>query len=377
MPTQVERRVELAQHLVEKYGPKVSNLFGLQYQAPTSIGVGQMTSRGAAAQSQYGGGITFDSQFLKTASRQDFRGALIHELTHVEGAGYGKDKRAEVLADYARYTLNPKEDPNWSPSTAVLAVAKKRGDVSGPNNGDGNRLRNTLANTLSKNKVDYKNPGGAAALPAMSPASTANYYSQLSGLAQQYTLQAAALRAQRVGIQANLKTQKADIKGQLISGLAGEQNASIETNMLGSSANLQRESDVRGTAAGELAKAKADALAGKAQVALGKQQAGLDYFNGATSLEANKLAEQQTALAQQLQNNLIVSGQESQMNVLQAMYDAQMAALQGGGGKKLTAPDYSGLSPNALIPGVNMSASSLQSYLSGGTSSYQPQGGQR
>ena len=68
------------------------------------------------------------------------------------------------------------------------------------------------------------------------------------------------------------------------------------------------------------------------------QQAGIDYFMGVQGLEAQKLAQQQDLLAQQLQQNLIVSGQESQMDVLQQIYQSLSGAMapqpapRGGGG---------------------------------------------
>jgi hypothetical protein len=54
-----------------------------------------------------------------------------------------------------------------------------------------------------------------------------------------------------------------------------------------------------------------------------EQGAAIDYFAGATSLEATKLAQQQTQLAANLQNNLILSGLE---------HDTRNDGGNGGGG---------------------------------------------
>ncbi len=73
-------------------------------------------------------------------------------------------------------------------------------------------------------------------------------------------------------------------------------------------------------------------LQGLAENRLQQQQAGLAFFQGATQLEAQKLASQQQQMANQLQQNLIVSGQESQMDMLKHMFEAQMGQFGGGVG---------------------------------------------
>jgi hypothetical protein len=81
-------------------------------------------------------------------------------------------------------------------------------------------MRNTFANTLSKNQVKYKNPGGASALPSLDPAATANYYSQLAGLYAGYQNQLTALKQQRVGARADFQAQAAQVNAEKIGGLA-------------------------------------------------------------------------------------------------------------------------------------------------------------
>ncbi|MES2156026.1 MAG: hypothetical protein V4510_12910 [bacterium] len=220
--------------------------------------------------------------------------------------------------------------------------------------GSPGRLRNTFANALSKNKVDYSNPGGASALPALDPASTANYYSQLAGLYAGYQTQLAGLKQQRVGLRADFMATRADVQAQKIGGLADTENASIERGIAGSSADLQGRAGVRAGAEAAIQSAKRTRMEGVAGTRLAAQQAGIQYFMGAQGLEANKLAQQQQLLAQQLQNNLIVSGQETQMDALKAIYqslinsgvsprDAKAAVASAGTGHTA---NYNGMPAN-------------------------------
>ena len=217
-------------------------------------------------------------------------------------------------------------------------------NTTGPKPGDG-RIRNTAANALSKLSDPFAGQGakqgaggpGMAALPALSPGATASYYNQLGGLYSQYQTTLAGLRSQRMGIRANALQQRAGVRSEMISGLATAENAGIERGISGSSAELQGRADVRGAAAAGIAQIEADKLNQLGQLQNQKAQAAVGLYQGVTGLQAGVVAQQDEALAQQLQNNLIVSGQESQMDALKAMFDAQMAALQppgGNGGKK-------------------------------------------
>lgn len=202
-------------------------------------------------------------------------------------------------------------------------------DGNGPKVGEGGRMRNTFANILSKNKVDYSNPGGASALPSLDPASTANYYSQLAGLYAGYQNQLIALKQQRIGARADFQAQAAQVRAQKIGDLATTENQSIERGVVGSSADLQNRAGVRGAAAAGIQAAKRQKLETIAGTRIAAQQAGIDYFMGAQGLEAQKLAQQQQLLAQQLQQNLIVSGQESQMDVLKQIYESLSGSIGG------------------------------------------------
>lgn len=203
------------------------------------------------------------------------------------------------------------------------------GGGGGPTQGQGlGSKKNTFANILSKSQIDYTNPGGMSALPPLDPASTANYYSQLAGLYAGYQNQLQGLKLQRIGAKADFRDAAAGIRAQKIGDLASVENQQIERGLLGSSADLQQRTGVRAGAAAAIQTAKREKLMTIAGTRLEGQAAGINYFMGVQGLEAQKLAQQQTLLAQQLQQNLIVSGQESSMDVLQAIYES----LTGGGG---------------------------------------------
>lgn len=208
----------------------------------------------------------------------------------------------------------------------------------------GGRMRNTAANLYSKNTIDYQNPGGLAALPATTPEQTANYYSQLGGLYAQYQATLTGYKQQRLQARGAFQQKRAGIKSEMISGLASAENDAADRGVLGSSADLQGRVAVRADAAAQKQTAKGEFLQTAATTRLGAQQAGIDYFMGQQGLQAQQLAQQQQALAYQLQNNLIVSGQEQQADVLAQIYAALSANSNSGGNKKNTR----GLSPSGL-----------------------------
>lgn len=308
-----------------------------------------------------GSAISFNKQWLANASKQEVKGVIAHELGHVlQGAGstlsgvqqesYGdalrarmglgvgqgynstQEKQMERLSNAEFRQLSSMAqsgsiDRGWLKEAGMAGT-----DGNGPKAGAGGRRRNTAANLFSKNTLNYQNPGGAQALPAMSPSQTANYYSQLAGLYAGYQNQLAALKLQRVGARADFRAQAADVRAQKLTGLADTENAAIERGVVGSSADLQARAGVRGAAETQLQSAKQQRAMTVAESRLGAQQAGTQYFMGVQGLEATKLAAQQEALSNQLEQNLIVSGQESTMNVLKAIYDSLTANYGGGGG---------------------------------------------
>jgi hypothetical protein len=107
-------------------------------------------------------------------------------------------------------------------------------------------------------------------------------------------------------------------------------NTALDRGIVGSTVDASARAGVDADVAGARAGARSEALQALAQNRLSVSQAGVDYFMGAQTLEAQKLAQQQEALAQQLQANMIISGQESQMDALKAIYKALSAQLGGG-----------------------------------------------
>jgi hypothetical protein len=225
------------------------------------------------------------------------------------------------------------------------------------------RKRTALANILSKYRVDYQNPGGLAALPSTTPEQTQNYYQQLGGLYSQYQTLLGGLRQQRMGIKANAMTQRADVRAQTVQGVVGAEQAAQDRGVLGSSGDLSARAGVRAAGAQGLAQVKSDALSKLADLQLQKQQGALALYQGTTSLAGQQLAQQQQALAMQLQNNLIVSGQETQMDAMQAIY-AALAGRAGGGRGGGGAPR--GVSRGPYGPAaLGIPASSLSNYFGG------------
>jgi hypothetical protein len=311
-----------------------------------------------------GTSIGFSKTWLASASKREVKGVLAHELGHVvqgagsslsgtqqeaygdalrsqlglgSGEGYGSKQESQMARlDDNEFQRLSQQAQNGDINRQWLKGASMAGtDGNGPQVGQGNRMRNTFANTLSKNKIDYQNRGGASALPSLDPASTANYYGQLAGLYAGYQNQLIALKQQRIGARADFASQRAQVNAQKIGDLAATENASIERGVLGSSADLQQRGAVRGAAEAGIQSAKQQKMMTIAGTKIAGQQAGIDYFMGVQGLESQKLAQQQTLLAQQLQNNLIVSGQESQMDVLKQIYKSlsgAMAPTSGGGG---------------------------------------------
>jgi len=208
----------------------------------------------------------------------------------------------------------------------------------------GSRKRNTFANLLSKTNFA---PGGSnlfgssgggtggaqseGALPALSPESTANYYAQLSALQAQYSQTIADLRRQRVGIRAGFQESRAGLKAQTMTGVRDVQQSAVERGVLGGSGELAQRAEVRGAGTAAIAAERRGMLEGLADTRSAQQRAALGLFQGQTALESQALAERQNLLAQQLQQNLIVSGQEAQMNAMKQIYGGLTSGLAGIG----------------------------------------------
>lgn len=254
-----------------------------------------------------------------------------------------------------------------------MATQDKGGRPSGPRlpGLDGGRKRNTAANIYSKYETDYSPKGGAQVLPALSPSATASYYSQLGGLHAQYSATLADLRSQRVGLRTNFASARAEAKAGVISGLAGVQNEADDRGVGGSSASSQAEIGVRAQGAADVANARNVLTQGFSQLASQKQQAGVALYQGVAGLQADALASQEEAAAQALQNNLIISGEETQMDALKAFYNGVQNSIAaagspppGGGGNGGTGGGGGGGRQGPLQVGGTLNQANRQKLLS-------------
>lgn len=193
----------------------------------------------------------------------------------------------------------------------------------------GGRMRNTLANAAS-HKKDPLGQQSNSALPPLDPAQTANYYQQLQGLYAEYQGTLAALKAQRVGIKSGMKSAVSGLVQTRRQGLVEAEQEAIGSGLLGSSMDLQQRTDVRARAQAEIGGVRAEARQALADTRIAAQQAGINYFQGVSALEANKLASQQSLLQDQLLQNLITSGQEASADMIRQMYESQLGGTSRG-----------------------------------------------
>lgn len=304
--------------MLARYQPQVAQLFGVQANQPTSISIRNIGTNPAYS-SHETGDITFDRNFLRTASRQDIRGALIHEATHALGVGsQGPERKVETFADYARYMLNPREDPNWNPSAAVLRMAEKRGDVPtqsgnrGPRPGNNNRNRNTNVNNASKYPNGYQAP--------VSSASAVQYGDQLAMARMQYLQQLAALKAQRSQIGQQYGMAVTDARGAAIGNMVGAEANALERGVVGSSSDLSARAGVIADRQRAIAEAQAARISGR--LGLAQQAIGVrgDYYSQLSSIQ-NAMAQEQMA------NTINAFGNDS-FDALQQNYQDVLAQLR-------------------------------------------------
>lgn len=342
------------QRIAKNLSGRVAAVTGLPTPDGLRVRFGNLGAGGIASTS--GDVITIDRSWLQGQNKREVKGVLAHELTHaiqnVPG-GSASGKAIEAYADAVRTRLglgggagyDTKLEQKYDSlsgrglrsvgqamaqgtySQDTLQEARHMAGPAAPRPGhDGGRMRNTFANILSKNQVNYTNPGGGQALPALSPAQNANYYAQLGTMYAQYQTTLQALKQQRVGLRVDYRDQLAQIQQQKVAQLASTENAGIERGLAGSSAVSEQMAGVKGAAATAKAGAQRQMLQGVGQNLIQVQQAALGYAQGAQQLQQQKLTQQQELLAQQLQQNLIVSGQESTMDVYRAIYRAIVGA---------------------------------------------------
>lgn len=167
-------------------------------------------------------------------------------------------------------------------------------------------------------------------LPAMSPESTANYYAQLASLSSGLTVALAASKAQRVGIKAQGKVAAAQIRSDAIDNMASTVNHALDTGTVGASFDAANRVGVLADRASGLAANRADVRGQLAQSRLGDQATALQYQLSGQQLEGQRIAEIDSALRDQLLNNTIISGMESQVDALKAVYEALAQNAPGG-----------------------------------------------
>lgn len=295
--SKADRRLDWIERISDKWQRRVDRLFGTEsnkavfHQGSTQDGNPAYTS---------GSDVYFDPAYLKAASKADIRGALIHELTHVAGVKAGTG-RVETAADYARYTLNPKEDPNWRPSADVLAMADRRGDdvaytdTKGPS--VGNRNRNTVRNNLSK---------ATPPAPLLGPGATLGYGTQAAGATTSLYERLAAIKAQKGLIKAQAIQGRADAKAAGIAGVTGAVNNALDRGILNSSIDYAG----RTAALADKERMMQDVIAQKSAGLLGlgteRISAFNDFYNTMFGIQADKAAAQSEQSISAFLNDMVL-----------------------------------------------------------------------
>lgn len=194
--------------------------------------------------------------------------------------------------------------------------------LNGPRAGRGvGRSRFTLVNNASKKKNPY--PGntasartpvnsGAVPPPPVDPSSAVAYGGQLASLQLTLGARLAELRAQRGFVQGQFRMDRAGIRANRISGIAGAVGGAIESGILGGSADLEQRVGVESDAAAQMQAAIQAKLQGILGIKMGRIQATNEYYTGVYQVQAAKAA-QQAELANQafLQDLVMRLGDET------------------------------------------------------------------
>lgn len=316
----VDARLAFAAKVEQKFGPQVAKLLGLTYSGQADVRLGDVGT--AAATGAYNGAITISRGEL-LGSKADLRGAVIHEVTHVEGAAYGRagytPHGEETFADYARYMLNPKEGPGWSASAPVLGLAAEtKGKiqqqaaaglqqaglggavVNGSQNNGGKpgrsgRQRGALTN----------GKGPAVPPPAVDPSSAQAYAGQEASATSTLYDTLAGLKPQLGAIRGQFGIDKAAVRAAQISGQVGAEDNALQRGIVGSSIDLAGRSAVDATAA----QGMQAAIQAKIQGVLGIKQQKLtaidNYWTQFYQIQAEKAANQEAAAAAAVKDNTV------------------------------------------------------------------------
>jgi hypothetical protein len=366
MPLRTRRQgLELVQQLAARYGPQIDSLLKQATSRSLTFSAENNTNGDLATGNADTGEIAFDKKFLRNASLADLRGALIHETTHAYGAAYGKGQRAETLADYARYKLNPTETAGWSPSAAVLrydANHPNQGDnMAGPGSnrtGDGSN-KNTVINDKSKAPKPGLNytPYGQNATPSPADPSTyGGYAAQVMGLQQRLAAAMAAKRTSISGAQAQYMMAKQAAAQQQVAGVTAAESNALQRGILGSSADLGG----RAAAVTDAATARQSAFVEKnlavAQAQTGAVGAVGEFYSGLGQAQFDVANAQANIAAQRYQND--------QFDVLNQNYAALQAQWQAFLTKRGRARDS--------VPPSPYATGNTPSELNSATGTYNP-----
>lgn len=324
-PNKVDRRLATLRKWSSRFGPQIAELFGTSAPKAT-IGLGSTDDNNPAYTT--GSDVFFDPAYLKRTSRADLRGALIHELTHVAGVK-ADTGRVETAADYARYTLNPRENPDWKPSEDVLAMAARRGDdvaaytdTKGPR--VGNRNRNSVRNNLSK---------ATPPAPLVGPGATLGYGQQSASATTSLYERLAAIKAQKGLVKAQAIQGRADAKAAGIAGVSDAVNSALDRGILRSSVDYAG----RTGALAEKERMMQDVIAQKSAGMLGLGQERIaafnDFYNTQFGIQSQRAADQSEASIQAFMNDLVLG-----------------LGLGGGGGGGVPGAKPSGAAAAAMTP---------------------------
>ena len=283
-----------ANRIIRRYGASVADLFGTSA-GPISVevvkGLSRTSGDGRLAQAGVGtGSIQIDRRYLRTGSRADVRGALIHEMAHALGQG------SETSADFARYALNRRENPNWSPSEEVRAMANQMG-VNGPRpQRTTGRNRNTVVNNASH--------GAGMPAPPVSPGSAVSAGDQMAQGTYQYLQQLALLKQQAAMLRGQRRQSIADARATRVQEMAGTVNSALDRGILNSSVDLAGRAGVIANQAAAKVQAQQQFAQGMLATKMDTLDAQAQYAQLMNSIAAQQAAERMALLQEAYMNGL-------------------------------------------------------------------------
>lgn len=299
----------LTRRVLGRYGSAIQRLVGgsslggtqFQFYRPGQV-PNTSTPEGAVGYAE-NGTVYINRGYWKDASRQDKRGFLVHELTHLSA---GRSNNEETVADAVRLALTGKgpQAGGWTPSADARKYARQQGwlgmtggtDNNGPK--AGNRNRDTVVNNNSKSGVPA---------PPVSSQSAVNYAAQQAQLRMQLAATLANLRSQAGVTRGQYVSTLGDIKAQRIADTAAAEGSALQSGTVGSSADLQNRAAAVTAAAGQRVDARMQRNLALIQLRQQGVQARTDYVQGVQGIAAQAAAEQAALANNELTNNLLAS----------------------------------------------------------------------